>query len=118
MASPIATVAPRLIAAQKTAGLFSTWNQSGQKCLTGAGFDETMPHFPRIENMEMPSSCAASGARRGKFRELRLLENQWYPRPDSNRHALRREILNLLRLPFRHLGTWRVSSAHRVARQG
>ena len=30
----------------------------------------------------------------------------WYPRPDSNRHASQREILNLLRLPFRHLGTF------------
>lgn len=29
----------------------------------------------------------------------------WYPRPDSNRHASRRGILNPLRLPFRHLGT-------------
>ena len=29
---------------------------------------------------------------------------KWYPRPDSNRHASRRGILNPLRLPFRHLG--------------
>ena len=35
-----------------------------------------------------------------------LLKTRWYPRPDSNRHASRRGILNPLRLPFRHLGTW------------
>lgn len=28
----------------------------------------------------------------------------WYPRPDSNRHDLSREILSLLCLPFHHLG--------------
>ena len=28
----------------------------------------------------------------------------WCPRSDSNRHALRRRILNPLRLPFRHSG--------------
>ena len=28
----------------------------------------------------------------------------WYPRSDSNRQALRRGILNPLRLPFRHSG--------------
>ena len=33
------------------------------------------------------------------------VETRWYPRPDSNRHASRRGILNPLRLPFRHLGT-------------
>ncbi len=33
----------------------------------------------------------------------------WYPRPDSNRHASRRGILNPLRLPFRHLGTFDVA---------
>ena len=34
-----------------------------------------------------------------------LTKSGWYPRPDSNRHTSRREILNLLRLPFRHSGT-------------
>lgn len=29
----------------------------------------------------------------------------WYPRPDSNRHGLRPEILSLLCLPFHHVGT-------------
>ena len=29
---------------------------------------------------------------------------RWYPRSDSNRHDLRRRILNPLRLPFRHSG--------------
>ncbi len=33
-----------------------------------------------------------------------LFETSWYPRSDSNRHALRRRILNPLRLPFRHSG--------------
>lgn len=28
----------------------------------------------------------------------------WYPGPDSNRHAFRREILSLLCLPFHHPG--------------
>ena len=42
----------------------------------------------------------------------------WYPRPDSNRHARRRGILNPLRLPFRHLGTGRTCSRPHLSRQG
>lgn len=30
--------------------------------------------------------------------------SNWYPKPDSNRHASRREILSLLCLPFHHSG--------------
>ena len=42
----------------------------------------------------------------------------WYPRPDSNRHALRRRILNPLRLPFRHSGQQRRNGRDRARRQG
>lgn len=37
----------------------------------------------------------------GKPEDIR---ESWCPRSDSNRHALRRRILNPLRLPFRHSG--------------
>ena len=48
-------------------------------------------------------------------REMLLM---WYPRPDSNRHARRRGILNPLRLPFRHLGNDSGLPRARVASKG
>ena len=57
----------------------------------------------RITPMTFSHAATAASTARPSRHRLHCQES-WCPRSDSNRHALRRRILNPLRLPFRHSG--------------